>query len=196
MKYNCYSIGESIKNIFFKIYTKIFFQNARLIRLPIYIRQKSKMKYGKGLTTGYNCRIDMVGDEAIIKLEFGENCIIGDNCQISAGEKITIGDNLLIARNVYISDISHGEYNNIDNKSLPEIPPNKRPLVMKEITIGNNVWIGANVSILPGANIGNGCIIGANSVVKGSIPDNCIVVGAPAKVVKVYNEIKKEWVKV
>lgn len=196
MKYNYYSVSETIKNIFFKIYTKLFFKNARLIRLPIYIRQKSKMKYGKGFTTGYNCRIDMIGDDNNIKLEFGENCIIGDNCQISAGGKIEIGDNLLMARNVYISDISHGEYNTINYKSSANIPPNERPLIIREIKIGDNVWIGANVSILSGVNIGSGSIVGANSVVTKDIPANCIVAGVPAKIIKFYDNKKQEWVKV
>lgn len=196
MKYNYYSLGENVKNLISLIYTKLFFKEAKLIRLPIYIRQKNKMRYGKGFTTGYNCRIDMIGKENEIKLKFGDNCIIGDNCQISAASKITIGDNLLIARNVYISDVSHGRYDNEDNLSIPSIPPNERPLVSKNVTIGNNVWIGANVSILSGANIGDGCIIGANSVVNKDIPENCIAVGSPAKIVKKYDEKQKMWIKV
>ena len=135
MRYNYYGMGEFIRNCASLVYTKVFFRKARLIRLPVYIRQKHKLKYGKGFTVGYNSRIDMVGDEIGDKLILGENCIIGDNCQISAGKMIKIGNNLLMARNVYISDISHGQYN-IGDESSPEVPPNDRPLTMKEI----NYW--------------------------------------------------------
>lgn len=58
------------------------------------------------------------------------------------------------------------------------IPPRDRELVHKSVRIGNNVWIGGNAVILAGSDIGNGCVIGANSVVSRVIPDNSIVVGA------------------
>lgn len=196
MKYFYYSLGESFKNLISLIYTKIFYRDARLVRLPVYIRRRSQMKYGKGFTTGYNCRIDMMGSTNKVKLFFGKNCIIGDYCQISAREKIVIGDNLLMARNVYISDTSHGKYNSADERFAPNVPPNDRPLITEEVYIGNNVWIGANVSILPGVRIGDGCIIGANSVVNKDIPDNCIAVGSPARPIKKYSFEDKQWVKI
>jgi acetyltransferase-like isoleucine patch superfamily enzyme len=51
------------------------------------------MKYGKDFTTGYHCRIDMIGENNNIKLEIGDNCVIGDYCQLSASNKISIGNN-------------------------------------------------------------------------------------------------------
>lgn len=196
MKYRYYSFSEIIKNIIAVIYTRLFFPKARLIRLPIYIRQKSQMKYGENLTTGYSCRIDMIGEDNNIKLEIGDNCTIGDYCQISASSKITIGNNVLIARNVYISDTSHGDYENEDIRCTPNVPPNERPLISKDVYIGNNVWIGANVSILSGVTIGDGCIIGANAVVNKDIPENNIAVGIPAKQVKTFNKELGKWVKI
>ena len=61
--------------------------------------------------------------------------------------------------------------------------------------IGDNVWVGDNVTILPNVHIGNGCVVGSNSVVTKDIPDNCIAVGIPAKVIKKYDFEKKKWVK-
>jgi len=58
------------------------------------------------------------------------------------------------------------------------------------------VWIGEFVSILPGVKIGKGSIIGANTVVTKSIPENCIAIGAPAKIIKSYNFDLKRWVSV
>ncbi len=56
--------------------------------------------------------------------------------------------------------------------------------IASPVKIGNNVWIGSHVIILPGVTIGNNCVIGAGSVVNKSIPDNSTAVGVPAKVVK------------
>lgn len=195
---NSYTMSESLKNIISLFYTKIFFKKARLIRLPFYIRGKKKFKFGEGLTTGYNCRFEMFGeyDGENKKIIIGKNCKIGDYVHIAAGEKVTIGDNCLFASKIYVSDISHGDYSDRKTASNPDIPPDERVLVVKPVVIGNNVWLGDNVSVLPGVVIGNGCVIGANAVVNSSIPDNCIAVGVPAKIIKKYDEVTKVWKKV
>ena len=115
------------------------------------------------------------------KLIIGSNCNIGEYSQVTAINKLTIGDGLLTGRYVYIGDNAHG------GLSLEEavIPPAERDLKSKgPITIGNNVWIGDKVTILPGGTIGDNVIIGANSVVTHDIPSNSMAAGAPAKVVK------------
>lgn len=58
----------------------------------------------------------------------------------------------------------------------------------KPINIGDNCWFGANVSVMPGVTIGNGCVIAAGSVVNNDVPDNSVVAGVPAKVVKMINQ--------
>jgi len=192
---NNYGFTEILKNIVSLIYTKLFFPKARLLRRPIYIRGKRYLKYGMGLTTGYNCRIEMFdtgrGDNN--KIEIGENCKIGDYVHIAAGEKVYIGDNCLMASKKYISDITHGNYSGEDEHSTPNQAPDRRVLFTKKVFIGKNVWIGENVCILPGVKIGDGCVIGANSVVNKNIPDNCIAVGSPAKAIKKYNENTGKW---
>ncbi len=193
---NNYSFGEIIKNILFLLYTKIFFRQARLIRLPFIIRGRRKMECGKGLTTGYSCRLEMFGKNSEKKLFIEENCKMGDYVHIAASKKVSIGKNCLIASKVYISDTSHGNYKEANENSSPTISPDDRPLFSEEVIIGDNVWIGENVCILPGSQIETGCIIGANSVVNSKIPLNSIAVGSPAKVIKRWNEITKEWEKV
>lgn len=194
---NAYGIGEIFKNVISLIYTKIFYKGARLIRRPIYVRGKIFLQYGKGFTTGYGCRLEMfdtgVGGDK--KLILGQNCKIGDYTHIAAGERVTIGDNCLMASKIYISDVNHGDYSGIIEYSSPDTPPDNRPLITKPVSIGNNVWIGENVCILSGVNISDGCIIGANSVVNIDVPDNCIVAGVPAKVIKKWDAELKMWVK-
>lgn len=194
---NVYGLGEMFKNVISLIYTKVFYKGARLIRRPIYVRGKKYFKYGNGFTTGYNCRIEIfdTGLGGVEKIVLGQNCKIGDNVHIAAGEKVIIGDNCLMASKIYISDINHGDYSGEFEFSAPHIPPDSRKLYTKPVSIGNNVWIGENVCILLGVNIGNGCIIGANSVVNRDVPDNCMVAGIPAKVIKKYNNETFSWQK-
>lgn len=191
-----YGLGEFLLNIVALIYTKIFWKNARLIRLPIRVRGKSCMKFGKGLTTGYSCRIEMNGEKIQDKLVIGENCIIGDYIHLVANYKVRIGDNVLMASRIFISDSNHGNYSGDIDHDNPNLEPNKRHIEYKEVVIGDNVWIGENVSILAGCHIGNGCIIGANTVVTKDVPENCIIVGNPAKIIKKYDKSKKKWVKI
>lgn len=66
----------------------------------------------------------------------------------------------------------------------------------KEVHIGNNVWIGEFVSILPGVTIGDGSIIGSTSVVSKDIPAFSIAVGSPAKVIKTYDKDTNKWVNI
>ena len=65
-----------------------------------------------------------------------------------------------------------------------DVPPLQRPLSSKPVKIGDNAWIGDNVTILPGVSLGNNVIVGANAVVTKSFPDNSVIAGVPAKVIK------------
>lgn len=191
---NEYTISEIIKLIYSFLMTKLFYRKARLIRRPFYLRGKSSMASYYKLTTGYNCRFDLPGRNRKT-LFIGSNCEIGDNVHIVSYEKVTIGDNVLMASKIFISDTNHGEYSG-DNQSSPQSPPNSRQLITRPVSIGSNVWIGENVCILPGVTVGNGCIIGANSVVINDIPDNCIAAGVPANIKKRFSENENIWKKI
>lgn len=186
-----YSFPDKIRNLKSLIFTKLFYKKARLIRLPFYVRGKKGISYGKGLTTGHGCRFDASDDHK--SLIIGENARIGDYVHINADKEVRIGDNVLIASKVFISDTSHGIYKG-DNQSSPDSNPSLRKEECSPVIIGNNVWIGENVVILDGTKIGNGCVIGANSLLNGkSYPDNCIIVGTPGRVVKEFNSKKRKW---
>ena len=181
-----YSFSELVKNAYSLALTKVFFPSARLIRRPVYIRGKKGMVFGKGFTTGYRCRLEMMGTG--ITLRFGENCKLGDNVHIVASQQVTMGDNCLLASHIFISDTNHGT-----GEDNPMTPPDSRPLTSDPVSIGSNVWLGEGVAVLPGAQIGDGCIIGAHAVVKGKIPPYTIAVGAPAKPIKQYNFETNTW---
>lgn len=187
---NLYSPSEYIKNIYSLLMTKLTMKQARFVRRPIYIRGKKSLSGCKGLTTGRCCRFDLEGIKKTLFI--GDNCEMGDMTHIVAHEGVEIGNNVLIASKCFISDTNHGVYNG-NNQDSPDVPPNQRKLVTKLVKIGNNVWVGENVVILAGTEIGDGCIIGANSVVKGNISSNTIVAGSPAKLLKWYNGY--EWVR-
>jgi acetyltransferase-like isoleucine patch superfamily enzyme len=176
------------------LFTKLFYPRSRLLRLPIDIRNKKLIDLGKGLTTGYGCRLEAypvnkTGSKCLI---FGDNIEINDYVHIAAGEKVSIGDHVLIAGKVFISDINHGNYKG-QNPDSPLSVPNSRGLSTRPVIIEDNVWIGESVSILPGVTIGRGSIIGANSVVSKNIPPAVIAVGSPAKPVKKYNFQSNIW---
>lgn len=187
---NLYMPSEYIKNVYSLIMTKLTMKQARFIRRPIYIRGRKSVTGCIGLTTGRFCRFDLNGKKQTLLI--GKNCEMGDMTHIVAHQRVEIGDNTLIASKCFISDTNHGVYKG-DNQDSPETPPNKRKLVSKPVKIGNNVWIGENVVILAGSEIGDGCIIGANSVVSGKIEDNTIAAGAPCKSIKKWNGT--EWKK-
>ena len=88
-----------------------------------------------------------------------------------------------------IQDVDHG-YEEIGIDVLHQ------ELSQKETIIGENCFIGAGAKILAGSKLGKQCVVGANSVIKGNYPDYCVIVGAPGRIVKRYNESEKQWHKV
>lgn len=193
-----YGFFGSLRIVLSFLYTKLFFYNARLIRLPFDIRNKKFIKLGKGFTSGYGCRIEAYPNLKVNKkiLKIGENVQINDYVHIACGESITIGDNVLIASKVFITDISHGCYDGVFDNSDPFQEPKIRKLYTKPVEIMQNVWIGEFVSILPGVTIGKGSIIGSNSVVTKDVPDYVIAVGCPAIPIKKYSFEDKLWKKI
>ena len=146
------------------------------------------MTYGPGFTTGYGCRLEMFGSGKVLTI--GENCKIGDYVHITASKSVEIGDNCLFASHIFISDTNHGTL-----QEDPTTPPETRPLTASPVAIGSNVWLGEGVAVLPGATIGDGCIIGAHAVVKGQIPPYTMAAGVPARIIKHYNFETKKWEK-
>jgi len=115
-------------------------------------------------------------------IEVGENFFANVNLIILDGAKVTIGDNVFIAPNVGIYTAGHPLDVEQRNEGLEYAYP---------VTIGNNVWIGAHVAIMPGVTIGDNCVIGAGSIVTKSIPSNSLAAGNPCKVIREITEADK-----
>lgn len=191
-----YSVSEIVRNGIALLYTKIVWKRARLIRLPFYCRGKRYLSYKEGLTTGYACRFEtyyMKESDTHGKIEIGKNCKFGDRVHLTACASINVGNDCLFASNILVTDNEHGFYRG-EIQSYPDEIPDERSIRIDKVVIGNKVWIGENVVILPGTNIGDGCIVGANSVLKGNFEKNSIIVGTPGKIKKFWSDSEQQWI--
>ncbi len=109
-------------------------------------------------------------------IHVGDNFLANYNVTILDIREVKIGDNVMIAPNTLITTINH---------PLNPLGRRKHLGVAKPVEIGNDVWIGANVTILPGVKIGNNVVVAAGAVVTKDIADNSLVGGIPAKLIKI-----------
>lgn len=130
---------------------------------------------------------ELVEEEA--KIIIGRNCFLGYRLCILAGASVIIGNDVLMASDITLCAHNHGI------NPLASEPYMSQKLDVKQITIGDNCWIGDKVIVVAGVTIGKGSIIGAGSVVTKDVPDYCIAVGNPAKIIKKYNFDTKRWKK-
>lgn len=143
-------------------------------RLPIniYFGENSKIDIGHSLSIGPGVNI-IVKDKAILFI--GNSTYFTSDSHIEVVNSVYIGDDCAISWGVTIIDDDHHELiTESDRKGSSN----------NFVTIGNKVWIGCNVTILKNTFIGNNCVIAAGSIVKGTFPDNTLIAGNPAKVVK------------
>ncbi|MBE6016384.1 MAG: sugar O-acetyltransferase [Lachnospiraceae bacterium] len=110
-----------------------------------------------------------------LNIHVGDNFLSNYNVIILDRGPVNIGNNVLLGPGTVITAVGH-----------PLSPKGRREYLayMKPVTIGDDVWMGANVTVLPGVTIGNNVIVAAGAVVDKDVPDNCIVGGVPAKIIK------------
>lgn len=144
--------------------------------LPSEVKRREEIITGLFGKTGRNFLI-----EQPFQCDYGYNIEIGDNfyanvnCVVLDGAKVKFGNNVFIAPNCGFYTAGHPFDVEQRNQGLEYAQP---------ITIGDNVWIGAHVCVLPGVTIGNNCVIGAGSVVNKDIPAGSLAVGNPCRVIR------------
>ena len=116
----------------------------------------------------------MVSDTVIT---VGDRCLFGKGSGIVGHLEIVVGDDVWTGHHVYITDQNHG-YHDLD------LPISKQVMPERPVSIGSGSWLGHGTVVLPGAKIGRHVVVGANSVVTGELPDNCVAAGTPARVIK------------
>ena len=117
-------------------------------------------------------------------VSIGDRCLVGKGSGIVGHFSVEIGNDVWTGHHVYITDQNHG-YRDLDQ------PISRQTMPERPVRIGDGSWLGHGTIVLPGATIGRHVVVGANSVVTGELPDHCVAVGAPARVVK--RHIDGEW---
>jgi acetyltransferase-like isoleucine patch superfamily enzyme len=169
-------LEEKMRNFKDKVYSARLLQLFGSCGINFRCERTIRLWHAHHITIGDNVHVFRSSILAVHKnaatnnlgsIKIGNNVTIGEGSHITAAQQIIIGDNVLMGRRCTITDNSHGESSALDMS----IAPSKRNLVSKgAVVIGNNVWLGDNVVVLPGVHIGDGSIIGASSVVTRSTP--------------------------
>lgn len=157
----------------------------------VYIGRHVHITNGQNICLGRNISIrpdcDLFAGTCI---EIGENCDIGTRNRIVGN--VIIGDSVLIGPDNYICSRDH-RYENIQLPIMNQgaYTPNRNG--HSELEIGDGSWIGTHTAIIGDVHIGKHCVIGANAVVTKDVPDYCVVGGAPARVIKQYDQTLQKW---
>jgi len=192
--------GNLINRIIYKIEKEWFYirnvgfyghlgKNS-FIKKPCMINNKKCIYIGKNVFIRNNARIEAVieyeGQLYNPKIKINDYVSIEQNLHLTCAEEIEIGKNTAIAANVTITDIHH-IYDDVN------IPIERQKLKVAAVKIGEDCKIYNNAVILQGISIGKHVTVAANSVVTKNVPDYCVVVGIPAKIIKRYNFDTKQW---
>lgn len=182
-------IKTLVKQIFMLLHHPVlFFKNIRkciFVGKQSLIKNSNQINFGVKVRIGNQVRIQFYKKDAVLNLKDG--VYMGNRNTFLLGGNISIGENTLLASDITIVSENHG------NDPESALPYGKQDLICKDVNIGSGSWIGEKVIILPGISIGDKTIIGAGSVVTKNIPDYCIAVGNPAKIIKKYDFNSHTW---
>lgn len=184
------SIKNKIRSKLFSIMYNIVAESPDELKARLYMllqngnhessKIEAKKKYKLDPTARFSFRTQLYGDGEI---EIGEGTYLGENCFVQSQKpaKIKIGKFCALAHNIHIRTTDFKKTTHL-SEAL------KSDGLIRDIEIGDYVWIGANVYINGGVKIGDNSIIGANSVVTKDVPSNSIVGGVPARIIKFKDE--------
>ncbi len=110
-------------------------------------------------------------------ISIGAKSVLGQECTVSAYQHVSIGRECVIADRVMLIDFDHGVVD-VDR------PIRLQGIYKRDVRVGNNVWIGYGACVLRGVTVGDNAVIGTNALVTADVPDNAIVAGVPARIVR------------
>ena len=142
-----------------KVTGRILLKGGGTVELGDYVSIRGDF----GSPVGFNVATDAT-------LSIGANSFVNKSAYFAVAHNVTVGENCFIGPGLHVYD-RNGHYRSIVG-------------TQEGVNIGDNVWLGARTTLLPGADVGDGAIVGAGSLVKGEIPENTLAVGSPAKPIK------------
>jgi acetyltransferase-like isoleucine patch superfamily enzyme len=142
-------------------------------RVKLEIGPRATLRIGRWAWIGHGSKIRVHEGEVNI----GAKTVIGQDCTISAFQSVSIGRECIIADRVMLIDFDHGV-------TEVERPIRVQGIYKRDVRVGHNVWIGYGACILRGVTVGDNSIIGTSSVLTGEIPQNAVVAGVPARVIR------------
>ncbi len=143
------------------------------------IGKRASIEVGRWSWLGHGCKLR--SHEGVISI--GAKTVLGQECTISAYQHVSIGRECVIADRVMLIDFDHGMVE-------VERPIRLQGIYKRDVRVGNNVWIGYGACILRGVTVGDNAVVGTNAVVTRDVPDNAVVAGVPARVIRMRDEPK------
>lgn len=183
-------IQRKWSHVYYSLFLGRLGSNSYILK-PIQIIGSKSIFMGDDVYIMDGARLEAItshnGDSFSPLIKIGDKTKIEQGVHITCANSVYIGNDCSILARVTITDISH-PYADI------YISPSEQKLYVNPVKIGDQCMIGTGTVIFPGVTLGKHCIVGANSVVTNSFPDYCVVAGAPAKMIKKYNEDLDDWV--
>jgi acetyltransferase-like isoleucine patch superfamily enzyme len=137
------------------------------------IARGARVVLGRWSWVGHGCKIRVHEGE----IRIGAKTVLGQECTISAFQHVAIGRECVIADRVMLIDFDHGVVE-------VERPIRLQGIYKRDVNVGHNCWIGYGACILRGVTVGDNCVIGTSAVVTKDVPDNAVVAGVPARVIR------------
>ena len=141
--------------------------------VTIQIAQGGRLVLGRWSWIGHGCKLRVHEGEVRI----GAKSVLGQECTVSAFQRVEIGRECVIADRVMLIDFDHGVVD-------VERPVRLQGIYKRDVKVGHNVWIGYGACLLRGVRVGNNAIVGTSAVVTRDVPDNAVVAGVPARVLR------------
>jgi acetyltransferase-like isoleucine patch superfamily enzyme len=146
-------------------------------KVQLEIDPGATLTIGRWAWLGHGCKVRVHEGEASI----GAKTVIGQECTISAYQHVSIGRECIVADRVMLIDFDHGV-------TEVERPIRQQGIYKRDVRVGHNVWIGYGACILRGVTVGENSVIGTNAVVTADVPENAVVGGVPARVIRMREQ--------